>query len=85
MADMQVVHALDDAGVFGLDDDEDTGGDALADGEIDDALLVEDAAICLGDQHLDHLVAVGGRAVHARHVRHETGGVGDAGHLDHGL
>ena len=84
-ADVKVVHALDDARVLGLDDDEDAGGDALADGEIDDALLIEDAAIGLGDQHLDHLVAVGLGAVHAGHVRHEAGGVGDAAHLDHGL
>ena len=64
---------------------EDAGRDALADGEVDDALLVEDAAVGLGDQHLDHLVAVGVGAVHAGHVGDEAGGVGDGGHLDHGL
>ena len=42
---MEVVHALDDARVLGLDDDEDAGRDALADGEVDDALPVEDAAV----------------------------------------
>ena len=39
----------------------------------------------LRDQHLGHVVAVGLGAVHARHVGHEAGGVGDGAHLDHGL
>ena len=84
-ADMEVVHALDDARMLGLDDDEHARRHALADGEVDDALLVEDAAVGLGDQHLDHLVAVGLRPMHARNVRHEAGGVGDGAHLDHRL
>ena len=56
---------------------EDAGRDALADGVVDDALLDEDAAVLPRDQHLDHLVAVGLGAVHARHVGHQAGGVGD--------
>ena len=85
LADMQIVHALDDARMRGLDDDEDAGRHALADRVVDDALAVQDAAVLARDQHLCQVVAVGARAVHARNVGNEAGGVGDGRHLDHGL
>ncbi len=72
-------------GCVGLDDDEDARRHALADRVVDHALARQDAAILARHQHLHHVVAVGARPVHAGHVGHQAGGVGDRRHLDHGL
>ncbi len=57
----------------------------LAHGIIHHAFLAEDAAVGLQAEHLVQLGDGGARAVHVGHVRNEAGGVGEGGHLDHGL